>query len=136
MSGMILEAMERNGEGYLYSIDLPMEQDGLPPQLRGGLVPEALHSRWTFILGDSRTELPILLAKLSTIDAFNHDSLHTTQHMTWEYETAWPFIQCGGFLSSHDVLTTPSWNRFCRRHINEIESEAQIYGLGIARKRS
>jgi predicted O-methyltransferase YrrM len=136
MSAMILHAMERNEAGKLYSIDLPLEADGLSPSLRGGLVPESLRSRWTLILGDSRDELPRLLGGLGSIDAFNHDSLHTTRHMTWEYETAWPFLRHGGLLSSHDTLLTPSWKRFCRRYSDEIEWAGQIYGLGVACKRS
>jgi predicted O-methyltransferase YrrM len=136
MSAMILHAMERNGTGRLYSIDLPLEADGLKPSLRGGLVPESLRSRWTLILGDSRDELPRLLGGLGSIDAFNHDSLHTTRHMTWEYETAWPFLRPGGLLSSHDTLLTPSWKRFCRQYSGEIECAGQIYGLGVACKRS
>jgi predicted O-methyltransferase YrrM len=136
MSAMILQAMQRNGFGQLYSIDLPFESDGLPVDARGSLVPDELRPNWTLILGDSRVELPRLLARLGKIDAFNHDSLHSTQHMTWEFETAWPQIKPGGFLSSHDVLTTPSWRRFGNRHRAEIQTSGRVYGLGIARKRS
>jgi hypothetical protein len=135
MSAMILHAMQRNGCGQLYSIDLPIESDGLSATLRGGLVPQALRANWQLLLGDSRVELPRLLARLHQIDAFNHDSLHTTRHMTWEYETAWPFVKAGGFLSSHDVLTTPSWERFYRSHKRDIAIHGRVYGLGIARKR-
>lgn len=134
MSAMILSAMQRNGGGTLYSIDLPIEGDGLPAHLRGGLVTDDLRPNWRLILGDSRFELPRLLKQLGIIDAFNHDSLHTTQHMTWEYETAWPHVRHGGVMSSHDIVMTPSWERFCKRHEAEIAAAGRVYGLGFALK--
>jgi hypothetical protein len=134
ISAAILYAMARNGKGRLYSIDYPVESDGLDVSWRGGLVPESLRPQWELLLGDSRRELPVLLNKLGSIDAFNHDSLHTTRHMTWEFETAWRAIKPGGFLSSHDVLTTPSWKRFCERHLSEISYHGRVFGLGIAQK--
>lgn len=136
LSAMILEAMHRNGEGRLYSIDLPIESDGLPASMRGMLVADARRAHWELILGDSRVELPILLSRVGQIDHFNHDSLHTTEHMTWEYETAWEYVRPGGVLSSHDVLLTPAWNRFRRKHRDEISSSGRVYGLGLAVKHS
>lgn len=136
MSAMILEAMAVNGKGKLYSIDLPFPDDGLDADKRGGLVPQDRRNNWEFILGDSREKLLPLLEQLKSIDAFNHDSLHTTAHMRWEYETAWPYIKSGGILSSHDVLTTPAWGNFCGRHRAEIETSSRVYGLGIAVKRA
>jgi predicted O-methyltransferase YrrM len=135
MSAMILSAMRQNGGGRLYSIDLPIEADQLPEHLRGALVTEELRTNWQLILGDSRVELPRLLQSLGEIDAFNHDSLHTTQHMMWEYETAWPYIRPGGTLSSHDVVMTPSWQRFCKAHAGDIASHGRVFGLGFAIKR-
>lgn len=101
-SAYILEALEQNGAGELYSIDLgnPAEE---PPN--DFFVPRSLNSRWRLIIGDSRNELPPLLDKLGSIDLFHHDSLHTFEHMMWEYETAFPFITPEGALSSHDVIT-------------------------------
>jgi predicted O-methyltransferase YrrM len=134
LSAMILHAMAANGGGSLYSIDLPVESDGLPADQRGALVPEDLRHMWRLILGDSREELPKLLKKLRQIDAFNHDSLHTTEHMLWEYETAWPYLRIGGVISSHDVLTTPAWGRFGRRYRKGIGQYGRVYRLGMAVK--
>jgi predicted O-methyltransferase YrrM len=136
LSAMIIHAMQRNGGGKLYSIDLPVEADELPDSMRGGLVSGSLRDHWELILGDSKIELPRLLARLGKIDAFNHDSLHTTDHMSWEYQTAWPVIKPGGVISSHDIMLTPAWKRFCRRHQTEIDYRGQVYGLGIAHKRA
>ncbi len=120
-STVILEALARNGHGHLYSIDLPLrpgQRDpslpggGLPPgQSPGFLVPPALRSRWTLILGDARAELPPLLRRLGTLDLFFHDSDHRYTHVMWEYTTVWPHLTAGGLLVSDDIsLHTALWD--------------------------
>lgn len=101
-SAYILEALERNGNGELYSIDLGNTDDEPPNDF---FIPRRLLHRWNLIVGDVRDELRPLLQRLTEIDMFHHDSLHTYEHMMWEYETALPYIQPGGALSSHDVRT-------------------------------
>lgn len=101
-SSYILRALEDNGEGRLYSIDLP---SGLLPEGRspGWIVDEALRKRWDLRVGDAAELLPPLLAELGEIDMFLHDSLHTYAHMTLEYRVAWPRLKPGGLFLSHDV---------------------------------
>jgi predicted O-methyltransferase YrrM len=99
-SAHILAALDRNGEGELFSVDLPHEPQEPPHHF---LVPDELRRRWNLVIGDSRRELPALLDRLSSIDLFHHDSLHTFRHMTWEYQTALPHLSSHGILSSHDV---------------------------------
>jgi predicted O-methyltransferase YrrM len=112
-SAHILAALARNGEGELYSIDLPNESHEPPHDF---LVPDELSGRWTLVVGDSRCELPTLLRRLSTIDLFYHDSLHTFQHMTWEYQAALPHLTARGILSSHDVRVAHSVREIFRRN--------------------
>jgi predicted O-methyltransferase YrrM len=108
-SAAILTAMERNQIGELYSIDLPTETrltDGTIYKNTteiGKLVPQEIRRRWHLILGDAKTELPKLLDEIKTIDIFLHDSLHTEEHMMWEFQTAWPYIRDGGLLLSDDI---------------------------------
>jgi predicted O-methyltransferase YrrM len=104
-SAHILGALAANQEGKLYSIDL--RHEAKEPE-SGFLVPDGLQDRWHLIIGDARRELPILLEQLRAIDCFHHDSLHTFQHMTFEYRTALPHLRPGGVLSSHDVLVAHS----------------------------
>jgi predicted O-methyltransferase YrrM len=110
-SAHILAAMERNGEGELHSIELGASADEPPHDF---LVPPELTSRWHLIIGDSRRELPTLLARLDRLDLFHHDSLHTYEHMTWELETALPHLGPGGVLSSDDVLIAHSLREIFR----------------------
>lgn len=128
-TSFLLNALQKNEEGILYSIDLPGFDSLYYPNIgkhydvhvptgftTGWLVPQRLRNRWTLILGNTKTELPKLLEKLSAIDIFIHDSLHTYDHMMFEYSTAWPHLPKGGLLLSDDV--NPYWSLafpdFCR----------------------
>jgi predicted O-methyltransferase YrrM len=134
-SAYILCAMKENGVGQLYSIDLPaqkaaVEEDADREAYRytladgqthqhyeiGYLVPEYLRSRWTLILEDARKALPELMGKLPMIDFFYHDSLHSYDHMKFEFETAWPRLRDGGLLLSDDVLWNNAFHEACKTH--------------------
>jgi predicted O-methyltransferase YrrM len=113
-SAYLLLAMERNQKGSLYSIDL---DDGsfLPAGKQvGWMVPEWLRHRWNVRLGDTREVLPQLLSKVSPLDIFIHDSLHTYDHMKFEYEQAYPHIRRGGILISDDALWNSAFPEFAR----------------------
>ena len=58
-TSFILQALAANGEGHLWSIDLPPIG---AEQFAGSFVPQALRSRWTLLRGRSRDLLPQLLA--------------------------------------------------------------------------
>ena len=61
------------------------------------------------------------------MDAFFHDSLHTFDHMTFEYRTAWPFLRPGGVLLSHDV----HWNRAFPRFASSVgAAHTGFHGFG------
>jgi predicted O-methyltransferase YrrM len=106
-SSYLLLALQKQGKGRLHSIGLG-DPTYLPAGKQAGwFVPDGLRDRWQVHLGDAREQLPSLLPKLGTIDVFIHDSLHTYEHMFWEFETAYPFLRPGGLLISDDAL----WNR-------------------------
>ena len=95
-----LLAMDHNGRGVLHSIDLPNQPGELLPEGKepGYRVPHDLRSHWRLHLGDARELLPRLLPTLGPIDIFVHDSLHTYDHMMFEFRTAWPYLREGGIL--------------------------------------
>jgi hypothetical protein len=101
-SRLILEALERNGTGHLWSIDLPPLKDPWRSQV-GVAVPSSLRKRWTYLEGSSRRLLPPLLQRLNTVEAFIHDSLHTEANLKFELHTAWRALAPGGLLLSDDV---------------------------------
>jgi len=101
---VILEALERNGSGRLFSIDLPppLDQGRLAAET-GAAVTYALKDRWTLIEGSSRRRLPALLQELGTIDLFVHDSRHTRRNMMFELQLAWGSLRPGGFMIADDI---------------------------------
>jgi predicted O-methyltransferase YrrM len=105
-SAFILRGLYDNGEGELYSLD--------PNPNSGYAIPRHLKGRWKFINATSGECLLKLLEKLKQIDIFLHDSLHTYENMSFEYETAWPFIKLGGILLSHDVSWNSAFKDFCK----------------------
>jgi len=113
-TSFILKALERNDAGRLYSIDIPNAAGALLPEGKttGWVVPNALKTRWDFIPGDTRVELPRLLLRLQTIDFFFHDSDHSYEMMTFEFRTAWPHLRPGGLLISDDIRDNNAFNDF------------------------
>jgi predicted O-methyltransferase YrrM len=136
-SAYILQALAANGRGSLYSIDLGNRPDEPPSDF---FVPTALRNRWRLIIGDCKQVLPPLLRRLGKIDLFHHDSLHTYDHMMWEYETAFPRLAPQGILTSHDVNVVLSLARpfrrnpfavFCERHNLRMQI-ALNFGLAVS----
>jgi len=131
-SSYLLLALQKNKRGHLHSIGL-----GDTTFLPGGrdlgwLVPEWLRPAWHVHLGDARDILPGLLKHLGKIGIFIHDSLHTYDHMMWEFDTAYPYLLSGGLLISDDALWNNSFYDFARK---TSAPEVQIMrGVGFLRK--
>jgi len=128
----LLLALERNGEGHLDSIEIG-DPEYLPAgRAPGWFVPEWLKGRWQMHLGDSRVLLPELMRRLGETDLFIHDSLHTYEHMVFEFRAAYPYLRSGGVLLADDALWNPAFPEFAR------ESGAKlarvIRGVGVLRK--
>jgi hypothetical protein len=101
-SRFILEALERNGDGHLFSIDLPPLERTWREQV-GMAVGNRYKSRWSYIKGSSRRRLPPLLSELGQIDLFIHDSLHSERNVRFELDQAWAALAPGGALVVDDV---------------------------------
>ena len=101
-SRFILEGLERNDQGHLWSIDLPPIGEPWASQV-GIAVPAELKHRWTYLRGASRRLLPPLCAHLGELDVFVHDSLHTTENVRFELTTAAQSLRAGGVLLVDDV---------------------------------
>jgi Methyltransferase domain len=133
-----LLAMEENNHGILHSVDLPNQDvelipgDGhhqrefLPEEKGPGWrVPQSLRARWSLHIGDAKEILPALLPSLGPIDIFVHDSLHTYDHMLFEYRAAWPFLKTGGLLLADDVDLNSSMSDFAQ----ELEHPYTIFNF-------
>ena len=114
-SRFILEAMEKNGNGQLHSVDLPnVDPRAVIPKDKqtGWLVQEQLRHRWHLVLGDTKKELPVILDGLRMIDMFLHDSEHTYEIMRFEYELASRHLKPNGLLLSDDVTDNKAFEEF------------------------
>jgi hypothetical protein len=114
-SRFILEALERNGEGELHSIDLPPLDPAMRAQI-GIAVDERLRDRWTLHEGSSRRVLPGLLKSLGGIDLFVHDSRHTERNVRFELDRAWAMLRPGGAIVVDDIDSNWGFESFRREH--------------------
>jgi predicted O-methyltransferase YrrM len=132
-TAFLLQALHDNRDGNLISIDLPNADPGaiIPPGRRiGWIIPEFLQDRWDLRIGDAKELLPATLAE-GPIDMFLHDSLHTYEHMAWEYNQAWRALVEGGLLLSDDIAFNSAFRDFCAR--TRCHSH-RVLGLGVAVK--
>jgi hypothetical protein len=110
-SRFILEALEKNGIGQLWSIDRqPME-----PEWKGrtGMAVDGrLLHRWSYVLGSSRRRLRGVLFELGEIDLFIHDSLHSERNVRFEMDHAWAALCPGGLMVVDDVDTNRGFHSF------------------------
>ena len=101
-SRFILEALNRNGDGHLWSIDLPPLERSWRQQI-GMAVGDGHSDRWTYIKGSSRRHLPGLVYELGQIDLFIHDSLHSERNVRFELDRTWPILGAKGAVVIDDV---------------------------------
>ncbi|HYW78134.1 MAG TPA: class I SAM-dependent methyltransferase [Thermoguttaceae bacterium] len=145
-TAFILLAMHKNQCGKLHSIDLPGNDAVVYPTLGkdfnihipegsgpGWLVPSWLRDRWELTLGDSREQLPAVLSRLGRTDMFMHDSLHTDEHITMEFETVLPYMSPGQIILCDDV--SDYWSlaflRICEhRSIRHVRYKERV-GVGV-----
>jgi hypothetical protein len=98
----VLKALELNGKGRLYSIDLPPLGKNANAYV-GYLVPESLKERWVLHRGVSKRLLPKLLPHLGKVDVFIHDSLHTYWNIRRELEIVTPYLNRPAVVIVDDV---------------------------------
>jgi hypothetical protein len=101
-SRFILEAIERNGGGHLWSIDRPPMEPEWKQQIGIAVGTEFLN-QWSYIPGSSRRRLPGLLRELGQIDLFIHDSLHSARNVRFELDRAWAVLRPRGAIVVDDV---------------------------------
>jgi SAM-dependent methyltransferase len=141
-SRVVLEALERNGRGHLWSIDLPAVDSALHSEI-GMAISQDLRPRWTYVPGTARQQLPRLLEELTEIDVFIHDSLHTGRNQMFELESAWSAMPDGAVAVVDDIDHSLAFRTFVDRggqrgwlaakHVTGpgLAAEAGLWGLAI-----
>ena len=101
-SRFILEALEWNDSGHLWSIDHPPLEHVWHDQIGlavGGRYP----TRWSYISGSSKRRLPKVLSQVGQVDLFIHDSLHSAHNVRFEVDRAWASLRTGGAIVVDDI---------------------------------
>lgn len=114
-SRVLLEALERNRTGRLWSIDLPPLLEHELSDETAVAVPAELRDRWTLLRGSSRRCLPSLVRDLPRVDLFVHDSMHTARNVRFELGHVWGALR-GGAALVDDVERNVAFGRFTRDH--------------------
>lgn len=137
-SRVVLEALNRNGSGHLWSIDLPFPFDHELRGQTGVAVPDTCRGRWSYLEGTSRQRLPALAAEVGHAEMFIHDSLHTAKNVAFEMEQAGALMAQGGVMLVDDIGSHDSFTSFARRHpryqtiICPSEDRGGIFGIAAA----
>jgi predicted O-methyltransferase YrrM len=108
-STFFLEAMRRNDRGTLLSIDIGAPTETGRPV--GWVVPPELRRRWELRLGPAERLLPEVDG---SPDVFLHDSLHSYDHMTFEFGWADERLAPGALLVSDDIDLNGAYADFLR----------------------
>jgi len=115
-SRIVLEAMNQNGCGHLWSIDLPYPIDRRLHAQTGAAVTDACRPRWSYLEGESTKRLPPLIAQVRHVEFFIHDSLHTARNTLFEMEQAARAMTPGGVMLVDDIRMHEGFSIFCQRH--------------------
>jgi len=120
-SFMTLSALKRMKKGHLFSIDIDSGEQIKKDGGVGYLVTDDLKANWTLTIGDTKKHLGLILKKLKEIDMFVHDSDHSYEIMSFEYNLAWKYLGIGGIFCSDDINHSKAFDEFIKTHKEEID---------------
>ena len=103
-SAAALDALEQNGKGRLYSVELPSLYFGYADQV-GERIPDNLRHRWRLDLGPSAVVLPKLADELGSVDVFIYDSAGSYDNQVTEFSIMLAAMPVGGVLISDLMMT-------------------------------
>lgn len=115
-SRVILEALNRNGRGHLWSIDIANPLNARVHGQEGAAVTESCRPRWTYVEGESSKRMPPLVKEVGKLELFVHDSLHTFKNTLFEMEQAASVMPPGGVMLIDDIRSHDGFTTFARRH--------------------
>lgn len=136
-SRIVLEALQRNDLGHLWSIDLPFPFDHRLHAQTGVAVTDECRARWSYLEGSSRERLPKLVAEVGHVEVFIHDSLHTAKNTVFEMEQVARAIPPGGVLLVDDIRMHKGFATFTKRHsgyhtiVCQHADEIGMFGIAV-----
>ena len=136
-SRILLEALNQNDFGHLWSIDLPFPFDHRLHAETGVAVTDACRPRWSYLEGSSKQRMPPLVAEVGHVEMFIHDSLHTAENTLFEMEQAASAMPTGGVMLVDDIKSHTGFTAFAERHpgyetmICESEDRTGMFGIAV-----
>lgn len=131
----LLSALEANGSGTVYSIDLPPLGRDVDDYV-GTLVPNRLSHRWELSRGTSRRLLGPLAARLGRIGVFVHDALPTYWSQRAELAAVTPYLAEGGVVLMNQVQRNDAFGEWARIRAPSysacVRAEAKDDLIGVA----
>lgn len=131
----ILDALEQNGTGDLYSVELPSLYIGYTQQV-GEKIPEELRERWHLELGPSALVLPRLLDRLGFVDVFVYDSAASYDNQITEFGIILAGMRPGGVVIANFMMTD-AFVEVAERYNCEwtTTEQTKAYPIGLLTKR-
>jgi hypothetical protein len=115
-SRVVLEALNLNDRGHLWSIDIANPLNPSVHGQEGVAVTDACRPRWTYVEGESRLRMPPLVKEVGEVQLFIHDSLHTFKNTLFEMEQAASVMPPGGVMLIDDIRSHDGFLAFAKRH--------------------
>jgi hypothetical protein len=115
-SRIVLEALNENNRGRLWSIDLPHPFDHSLHGQTDAALTGACRPRWTYVEGSSRQRLPDVVREVGQIGVFIHDSLHTAKNTRFEMDRVAAVLRPGGIMLVDDISTHDGFTSFACHH--------------------
>jgi len=112
-SSYILQALEDNKFGKLYSID-SIFRPWQTEEMIGSIIPKKLKSKWELIIGKSTEKLENISNEVKDLDIFIHDSSHTYENMMFEFNIIIKKIKKEGVIISDDIIDNDAFYDFTR----------------------
>ena len=134
-SAYILRALEENGQGRLYSVELP-RPGRKANEFVGIAIPEGLKGRWNLYHGFSKRVLPKLLREVGSVDIFMQDSCHNYRCMKREFDAVWPCMRTGGMIIVDDIQENSSFSELQERglafqRVVEQADKQSLFGVAV-----
>ena len=111
----VLTALEKNGQGRLFSSDFPYFRLAHPERYVGILVPEALRHRWSLSLEGDSVSVPRFLASIPKVDLFHYDSDKTYGGRTQTIDLVLPRLSDRGVALIDDIQDNYHFRDLVRR---------------------
>ncbi|MGI8494303.1 MAG: class I SAM-dependent methyltransferase [Pyrinomonadaceae bacterium] len=135
-SSYILKALEVNKKGKLISIDKPPATPRAT-EFIGALIPDELRCNWHLYRGASQKLLPKLLSEIKEVNIFLHDSRHTYNNMSAEFELVEPYLTDRSVLIADDINRNIAFEESVSRTHPDFwgcsteDSKESLFGISI-----